>query len=58
MIARQAVRGVARYVRVNGMLLPASMTATPEAFKGQLDGPGPSAGPFAFALTAPRSESC
>lgn len=31
----------------NGMLLPASMTATPEAFnKGQLDGPGPSAGPF------------
>nr|WP_243632996.1 ABC transporter family substrate-binding protein [Mycobacterium uberis] len=31
----------------NGMLLPATMTATPEAFnKGQLDGPGPSAGPF------------
>ncbi|MDD4867299.1 MAG: ABC transporter family substrate-binding protein, partial [Mycobacterium sp.] len=31
----------------NGMLLPASMTATPQAFnKGQLDGPGPSAGPF------------
>jgi peptide/nickel transport system substrate-binding protein len=31
----------------NGMLLPGSMTATPEAFnKGQLDGPGPSAGPF------------
>ena len=31
----------------NGMLLPASMTATPEAFnKGQLDGPGPSGGPF------------
>ncbi|CAM4227214.1 putative monoacyl phosphatidylinositol tetramannoside-binding protein LpqW precursor [Mycobacterium basiliense] len=31
----------------NGMLLPASMTATPEAFnKGQLQGPGPSAGPF------------
>lgn len=31
----------------NGMLLPASMTATPEAFnKSQLDGPGPSAGPF------------
>jgi peptide/nickel transport system substrate-binding protein len=31
----------------NGMLLPASMTATPEAFNnGQLDGPGPSAGPF------------
>jgi len=31
----------------NGMLLPASMTATPEAFnKGQLEGPGPSAGPF------------
>jgi peptide/nickel transport system substrate-binding protein len=31
----------------NGMLLPASMTATPEAFnKGQLMGPGPSAGPF------------
>ncbi|ETW23253.1 ABC transporter family substrate-binding protein [Mycobacterium gastri] len=31
----------------NGMLLPASMTATPEAFnKGQLDAPGPSAGPF------------
>lgn len=31
----------------NGMLLPKSMTATPEAFnKGQLDGPGSSAGPF------------
>lgn len=31
----------------NGMLLPASVTATPEAFnKGQLQGPGPSAGPF------------
>jgi peptide/nickel transport system substrate-binding protein len=31
----------------NGMLLPKSMTATPDAFnKGQLDGPGPSAGPF------------
>ncbi|HUH71880.1 MAG TPA: ABC transporter family substrate-binding protein [Mycobacterium sp.] len=31
----------------NGMLLPASMTATPEAFnKAQLTGPGPSAGPF------------
>ncbi|OBI45708.1 ABC transporter family substrate-binding protein [Mycobacterium colombiense] len=31
----------------NGMLLPKSMTATPEAFnKGQLEGPGPSAGPF------------
>ncbi|ASW94649.1 ABC transporter family substrate-binding protein [Mycobacterium intracellulare] len=31
----------------NGMLLPKSTTATPEAFnKGQLDGPGPSAGPF------------
>lgn len=31
----------------NGMLLPKSMTATPEAFnKGQLDSPGPSAGPF------------
>lgn len=31
----------------NGMLLPTSMTATPEAFnKGQLEGPGPSAGPF------------
>jgi peptide/nickel transport system substrate-binding protein len=31
----------------NGMLLPASMTATPEAFnKGQLDSPGPSGGPF------------
>jgi peptide/nickel transport system substrate-binding protein len=31
----------------NGMLLPATMTSTPEAFnKGQLDGPGPSAGPF------------
>jgi peptide/nickel transport system substrate-binding protein len=31
----------------NTMLLPKSMTATPEAFnKGQLDGPGPSAGPF------------
>jgi peptide/nickel transport system substrate-binding protein len=30
-----------------GMLLPASMTATPEAFNNaQLDGPGPSAGPF------------
>nr|WP_234793885.1 ABC transporter family substrate-binding protein [Mycolicibacillus koreensis] len=31
----------------NGMLLPASMTATPEAFnKAQLNRPGPSAGPF------------
>lgn len=31
----------------NGRLLPKSMTATPEAFnKGQLAGPGPSAGPF------------
>jgi peptide/nickel transport system substrate-binding protein len=31
----------------NTMLLPKSMTATPEAFnKGQLRGPGPSAGPF------------
>ncbi|KAA1248299.1 ABC transporter family substrate-binding protein [Mycobacterium simiae] len=31
----------------NGMLLPSSMTATPEAFnKGQLEAPGPSAGPF------------
>jgi len=31
----------------NTMLLPKSMTTTPEAFnKGQLNGPGPSAGPF------------
>jgi len=31
----------------NTVLLPQSMTATPEAFnKGQLSGPGPSAGPF------------
>lgn len=31
----------------NTMLLPRSMTSTPEAFnKGQLDKPGPSAGPF------------
>jgi len=31
----------------NTMLLPKSMTATPEAFnKGQLSAPGPSAGPF------------
>ena len=31
----------------NGMLLPESMTATAEAFNtGQLEGPGPSAGPF------------
>lgn len=31
----------------NGMLLPSAVTATPEAFnKGELDGPGPSAGPF------------
>jgi peptide/nickel transport system substrate-binding protein len=31
----------------NGMLLPRSMTANPEAFnKGYLNGPGPSAGPF------------
>lgn len=31
----------------NSMLLPASATATPEAFnKGWLDAPGPSAGPF------------
>jgi peptide/nickel transport system substrate-binding protein len=32
------------------MLLPASMTATPEVFnKGQLDAPGPSAGPFVLS---------
>jgi peptide/nickel transport system substrate-binding protein len=31
----------------NGMLLPASVTETPEAFNtAQLNGPGPSAGPF------------
>ena len=31
----------------NGVLLPRSVTSTPEAFnKAQLDGPGPSAGPF------------
>ncbi len=31
----------------NGMLLPKSVTATPDAFnKGYLNGPGPSAGPF------------
>src|SRR6185312_12364448 len=31
----------------NGMLLPRSMTSTPEAFNdAQLNGPGPSAGPF------------
>src|SRR6202012_1690194 len=31
----------------NTMLLPRTMTATPEAFnKGQLEGPGPSAGPL------------
>jgi len=31
----------------NGMLLPRSMTSTPEAFNNaQLNGPGPSAGPF------------
>jgi peptide/nickel transport system substrate-binding protein len=31
----------------NGMLLPKSMTATADVFnKGQLNGPGPSAGPF------------
>ncbi|OBF38695.1 hypothetical protein A5724_09265 [Mycobacterium sp. ACS1612] len=31
----------------NGMLLPKSMTATPDAFnKAQLNAPGPSAGPF------------
>ena len=43
----------------NGMLLPKTVTATPEAFnKGQLDGPGPSAGPFMVrSWTAPRSES-
>ena len=41
------------------MLLPKSMTANPEVFnKGQLDGPGPSAGPFmSRRSTAPRSES-
>ncbi len=34
----------------NGMLLPRSMTSTPEAFnKAQLGGPGPSAGPFVVA---------
>lgn len=31
----------------NGMLLPSAVTATPEAFnKGELEAPGPSAGPF------------
>lgn len=34
----------------NGMLLPASMTRDPEVFnKGQLNGPGPSAGPFVIS---------
>lgn len=34
----------------NGMLLPKSVTATPEAFnKAQLEAPGPSAGPFIVA---------
>ena len=34
----------------NTMLLPKSMTANPEVFnKGQLNGPGPSAGPFMVA---------
>ncbi|OBH30095.1 hypothetical protein A5692_19885 [Mycobacterium sp. E342] len=35
----------------NSVLLPASMTATPEAFNtGQLDRPGPSAGPFIVSV--------
>ena len=39
----------------NGMLLPRSMTSTPEAFnKAQLGGPGPSAGPF-MVTTVDRS---
>ena len=34
----------------NGMLYPKSMTATPEAFnRAQLNGPGPSAGPFVMS---------
>ena len=44
----------------NTMLLPKSMTATPEAFnKGQLNGPGPvrRARSSSPASTAPRSES-
>ena len=38
----------------NTMLLPKSMTANPEVFnKGQLNGPGPSAGPFMVSATGP-----
>jgi hypothetical protein len=44
----------------NTMLLPKSMTATPEAFnKGQLNGPGPPRGPSSSPVSiAPRSELC
>ena len=39
----------------NTMLLPKSMTADPEAFnKGQLDRPGPSAGPFIITNARPH----
>ena len=38
----------------NTMLLPKSMTSTAEAFnKGQIEGPGPSAGPFIVSVTGP-----
>ena len=40
----------------NTMLLPKSMTANPDVFnKGQLTGPGPSAGPFIISAAGPRS---
>ncbi|WP_250150306.1 ABC transporter family substrate-binding protein [Mycolicibacter acidiphilus] len=41
----------------NNMLLPQSMTATPEVFnKGQLSGPGPSAGPFRLSTLDPTTQ--
>nr|WP_244167966.1 ABC transporter family substrate-binding protein [Mycobacterium paraffinicum] len=41
----------------NSLLMPASMTATPEAFNtGQLERPGPSAGPFIVSVLDPAKE--
>ena len=62
---RQAVMTFAKpYAEWRGMfagrMLPRSMTANPEVFnKGQLNGPGPSAGPFIVStLDRTRSASC
>ena len=41
----------------NSVLLPKSMTATPDVFnKGQLNGPGPSAGPFIVSRVDPGAK--